>query len=117
MYLPGLGRRALRVAFALYLTGLVLWLTLGLVPLHVAHPDLADAMADDTTATQTGIQYLISLLNLTLEVLLFWRRPDERVPRLLVFALLGTAATFNLPSHRVFHVVGSPWPVAVSRPA
>lgn len=113
MYLPGLGRRVIRVAFALYLTGLVLWLTLGLVPLHVAHPDLADAMADDTTAMQTGIQYLFSLLNLTLGVLLFWRRPDERVPRLLVFALLGTAATFNLPSHRVFHIIGSPWPVAL----
>ena len=113
MYLPGLGRRAIRVAFAVYLTGLVLWLGLGLVPLDVAHPDLVDAMADHTTVAQTGIQYLFSLLNLTLGVLLFWRRPDERVPRLLVFALLGTAATFNLPSHRVFHLTGSPWPVAL----
>lgn len=113
MYVSGLGRCAIRVAFALYLTGLVLWLGLGLVPLHVAHPDMSAAVADATTGAQTGIQYLFSVLNLTLGVLLFWRRPDERVPRLLVFALLGTAATFNLPSHRAFHITGSPWPVAL----
>jgi len=53
-------------------------------------------------------QYLFSLLNVVLAVLLVVRRPYERVPRLLVFALLGTAATFNIPSHEVFHVIGTP---------
>src|SRR6478736_4905504 len=46
------------------------------------------------------LQYVFSLRNLALGLLLFIRRPDDLVPRLLAVALLGTAATFNLPSHR-----------------
>src|SRR5262249_30283004 len=44
-------------------------------------------------------------------VLLVVRRPYERVPQLLVFALLGTAATFNIPSHAAFDVIGKPPPI------
>ena len=35
------------------------------------------------------------------------------MPRLLAFALLGTAATFNEPSHLVFHITGEPLAVTV----
>ena len=57
------------------------------------------------------LDYVFSLLNLALGLILFARRPDDLVPRLLAVALLGTAATFNLPSHRAFYLIGTPWPV------
>ena len=46
-------------------------------------------------------------------MLLIVRRPNDVVPRLLALGLLGTAATFNLPSHEAFHILGSPWPIAL----
>ncbi|MDN5796620.1 MAG: hypothetical protein L0H79_12805 [Intrasporangium sp.] len=106
-------RWVVRVLFGLYLAGLLAWLLLGLVPVHVANPDMAHEALDRTTGLETAVQYVFSALNLALGVLLFLRRPDQLVPRLLAFALLGTAATFNLPSHRVFHLIGSPWPIAM----
>ena len=130
---PGI---AFRITITVYAAGLVTWLLLGLLPPlaeHVAavHHLLAstaehhsafgrlatrvlhpDTMADTTTWTQTVIQYSFSVLNLLMGLLLVVRRPDETVPRLLGFALLGTAATFNLPSHRAFHITGDPWPIA-----
>lgn len=129
-------RAAFRVAITLYAAGLLLWLLLGLLPLLATHVGFVndaltsaamhdsvfgrmaarvlhpDTMADTTTMSQTVVQYLFSALNLTLGLLLVLRRPDDLVPRLLGFALLGTAATFNLPSHRAFHILGNPWPVA-----
>ncbi|MBB2893769.1 histidine kinase [Flexivirga oryzae] len=111
--MPEVDRPAVRIAFVIYLSGLLVWLALGLVPMRVAHPDMSHMALDSTTPLQTGVEYFFSVLNLALGVLLFLRRPDERVPRLLTFALLGTAATFNLPSHRAFHLTGSPWPIAV----
>ncbi|HEY4994600.1 MAG TPA: ATP-binding protein, partial [Nakamurella sp.] len=59
------------------------------------------------------LQYAFSLLNLVLGMLLIIRRPRDLVPRLLALGLLGTAATFNLPSHEAFHILGSPWPIAL----
>jgi signal transduction histidine kinase len=53
-------------------------------------------------------QYLFSALNLALGLLLITVRWRDRVARLLALGLLGTAATFNHPSHAVFHVVGEP---------
>lgn len=100
------------VAFTVYLIGLLVWLALGLVPMHVAAPDMSHELLDATTGLQTAVEYFFSFLNLTLGVLLFLRRPNDLVPGLLAFALLGTAATFNLPSHRAFHITGSPWPIA-----
>jgi signal transduction histidine kinase len=129
-------RAAFRVAITLYAAGLLVWLLLGLLPfvaMHVGfvHDAIAsaathdsilgrtasrvlhpDTMADTTTMSQTVVQYLFSALNVALGLLLVVRRPDDPVPRLLGFALLGTAATFNLPSHRAFHIIGNPWPVA-----
>ena len=129
---------AFRVAISVYATALLAWLLLGLLPVldeHVAavHRALVSAdihrsafgwlaarvlhpttMADMTTGSQTGVQYLFSALNLALGLLLVIRRPDDTVPRLLGCALLGTAATFNLPSHRAFHITGNPWPIALT---
>ena len=136
-----MARRAFRrgwfgVAFAAYAIGLLLWLTLGLLPVLVdTVPAISTAVAGmaagggplagqadlllHPTMSVTGVsgnavlQYAFSLLNLVLGVLLIVRRPDGLVPRLLALGLLGTAATFNLPSHEAFHLLGSPWPVAV----
>ena len=130
-----LGQLMFRIAFTAYAAGLVLWLTVGLLPVLVED---VPAIADGVGALATGggplsqpamlllhpmtmltgisgntlLQYAFSLLNLTLGVLLILRRPDELVPRLLALGLLGTAATFNLPSHEAFHILGSPWPIA-----
>jgi signal transduction histidine kinase len=51
---------------------------------------------------------------LGLGLFLIARRPDDVVPRLLALALLGTAATFNLPAHRAFHIIGNPLPVELA---
>ena len=119
-----------------YAAGLVLWLTVGLLPILVdTVPAIADAVGQlaagsgplaepagllmHPTIPMTGVsgngllEYAFSLLNLVLGVLLIVRRPNDVVPRLLALGLLGTAATFNLPSHEAFHVLGSPWPIAL----
>ncbi len=131
-----LDRTWFRVAFAVYAAGLVLWLTVGLLPVLVDKVPAVDGVVSDLAArggffagpatlllhptmTITGVsgnallQYGFSLLNLVLGVLLIVRRPDDLVPRLLALGLLGTAATFNLPSHEAFHLLGSPWPIAL----
>ena len=124
-----------RVAITAYAMGLVFWLVLGLLPILIrdvpaigsAAMDLAAgsgpvaraAMAMMHPAMEMSgsandyLQYAFSVLNLVLGVLLILRRPDDVVPRLLALGLLGTAATFNLPSHEAFHILGSPWPIAL----
>lgn len=128
---------AFRVVFALYAAGLAGWLVLGLLPtladllpvfrawlgrLSTGAGPLAPAagriLNPDPSMVpvpvgQALLQYGFSLLNGGLGVLLAVRRPDALVPRLLAFALVGTAATFNEPSHRAFHITGSPWPIAL----
>ena len=130
--------RLFRVAITCYAIGVVSWLVLGLLPtLAGSIPAFARVLADiaagsgpfaaaaarilDVDATmamtpagQAWLQYGFSVLNLTLGLVLAIRRPDQRVPQLLAFALLGTAATFNDPAHRAFHVTGSPWPIAMA---
>ena len=118
------------VGFVLYLGGLLAWLGIGLLPTladHVAGfrsallseatghgvwARLAGRIADRRmlmgSLTDVVWQSLFSVLNLVLGVLLLIRRRHERVPQLLILALLGTAATFNNPSHQVFHVLGEP---------
>src|SRR5664279_5987796 len=131
-----LGRHWFRVAFTVYAIGLLLWLAVGLLPVLVQTvPGIAGlagtlaagggALSEPATmllhpaVSLTGVsgngllQYAFSLLNLVLGVLLIVRRPNDLVPRLLALGLLGTAATFNLPSHEAFHLLGSPWPIAL----
>jgi signal transduction histidine kinase len=121
-----------QVAAGVYLAGLVVWLLLGLLPalagavgpLHDALVSLARGDGLPATYAQrvamrehsvslvwVALNYLFSVLNLALGVVLVVRRPDEPVARLLALAVLGTAATFNEPSHEVFHLLGSPPPV------
>jgi signal transduction histidine kinase len=126
--------------FIVYSLGLIFWLVLGLLPTladsfapvrHWAHtlaasssplagmaarildakqnsPGLALEASDGTSV---ALAYLFSLLNLVLAAILVTRRSRQLVPCLLAFALVGTAATFNKPSHAVFHILGEPWPV------
>jgi signal transduction histidine kinase len=113
--------------FACYLAGLLLWLLLGLLPSVVfansswtqevhslargngALSGLARSLEDGESIRASGptvaAEYLFSLLNLALGVLITARRPYGAVPRLLALACIGTAATFNEPSHVVFHLL------------
>ena len=129
-------RTSFGVLFTLYATGLLIWLTLGLLPtlaailpsvrhvlesvamqggaLGTAAARIMSADMPMSTMSTAGVlvQYGFSALNFGLGLMLAVRRPDEPVPRLLTFALLGTAATFNMPGHRAFYITGSPWPIA-----
>lgn len=116
------------VVAAGYTLGLVAWLVLGLLPpLASAIPAVRTALgtigADGGPigdvavrvlvyrsslphGPDVAVQYLFSLLNLTLGFVLLLRAPRALVPRLLALGFLGTAATFNEPSHAVFHIIG-----------
>jgi signal transduction histidine kinase len=100
-----------QVAVRLYLAGLVFWLVLGLLPIHAGRDAIHEAMPSPSA---TVAAYVFSVLNIALGVLLMVKRPDALVPRLLTLAFLGTAATFNGPSHQVFHVLGEPVGVKVT---
>ena len=131
------GSALLRVAAWAYVLGLLAWLLLGLLPVTVARigpvADQARALAASggflaAPAEQllmpsmpmtgltgvTALQYAFSALNLVLGVVLLIRGWDQLVARLLAVGLLGTAATFNLPSHEAFRLIGSPWPVSLT---
>jgi signal transduction histidine kinase len=126
--------------FGVYTLGLVIWLSLGLLPtvadslapvhhwvqsLALSSSPLASAAARILNANQSMpgmaleaanrssvvLAYAFSLVNLAMGVILAARRSYQLVPCLLAFALVGTAATFNKPSHAVFHIIGEPWPV------
>src|SRR5262245_23679417 len=84
---------------------------LGTAGARITSADLSMSAMSMSTA-RVLVQYGFSALNFGLGLMLAIRRPDEPVPRLLAFALLGTAATFNMPSHRAFYITGSPWPIA-----
>lgn len=136
------GRRgALRAVAWVYALVLLAWLALGLLPaatrdvgpIHrtfvawaggsgpwaafagrVVDPTMQMGGFTAAPLLELVAQYLFSGVNLLLGLLLLVRRFDHLVPRLLTFALLGTAATFNLPSHVTFHLVGTPWPVSLA---
>ena len=126
----------LRFVVGAYAVGVFVWLMLGLLPSAVTNiGPVADearsvASSDSVLAVPaakllapsmpmtgltgvTALQYAFSLLNLVLGVVLLIRGWDQVVPRLLAIGLLGTAATFNLPSHEAFRLIGSPWPVSL----
>jgi signal transduction histidine kinase len=116
--------------FSLYLAGLLAWLVIGLLPTISAHyapfreallneaaghgawARVSARIADETMLMGSGkmvlLQTLFSLLNLALGTILLVRKPFELEPQLLALGMLGTAATFNGPSHQVFHVLGEP---------
>ncbi|WP_426566183.1 sensor histidine kinase [Angustibacter sp. McL0619] len=116
------------VAFAAYVVGLLLWLAVGLLPLLSLVGPLRE-VASSVAGGQSGlaatartilderptgaeqaswaIAYLFSALNLALGLLLAIRMPRQLESRLLSVAFIGTAATFNQPSHVVFHLLAS----------
>ncbi|GAB1640625.1 sensor histidine kinase [Krasilnikovia sp. MM14-A1259] len=121
------GTRLFLAAFAVYLAGALAWLALGLIPVLSAgvplvRHGLQAAAQQDTGAlaeaarrslhaamphgASAALDYVFSLLNVALGVFLAVRRPNEVTARLLAVAFIGTAATFNAPSHEVFHVIG-----------
>src|SRR5690349_7080148 len=106
-------RRAFRVGFAVYAIGLLTWLVLGFLPTLGILDSRLDPMGRVPT-WEALQQYGFSVLNLGLGLFLIARRPDDRVPRLLALALLGTAATFNMPSHRAFRIIGTPLPIELA---
>lgn len=123
-------RAATVTGFAVYLAGLVVWLGIGLLPTLAAHVGvlrsalLRAAAGHGVWAHFAGrvarpsmlmgslpmvvAQSLFSALNLALGVILLAHRASERICQLLALAVLGTAATFNGPSHQVFDVLGKP---------
>ncbi|QNK82887.1 sensor histidine kinase [Nakamurella sp. PAMC28650] len=135
--MPRASRWAFRLLFCGYAFGLACWLLLGLLPTLAqsvgtvhgwllsmasgsgplavgAHRVLADdPMMPLVPPWQAALDYGFSALNVGLGLALFARLPDALEARLLATALLGTAATFNGPSHRAFHILGNPWPVAL----
>ena len=72
-------------------------------------PTMAGMTGASSTPSITSVafQYLFSLVNLAMGALLLARRFDDLVARLMALALLGTAATFNGPSHAVFHEISA----------
>ncbi len=138
---PGGGRRrtldtAYLVLASLYVAGLVLWLLLGLLPPLAASSsatmEVLSRLARGTGSVATiahgalmaipeaagwgivSVEYAFSILNLGLGLVLLCRRPRDVVPRLLSLGFMGTAATFNAPSHVVFHLlVNAPLVTAV----
>jgi signal transduction histidine kinase len=76
-----------------------------------AGPGNMAGMTGGTSSTPSiagvAFQYLFSLVNLAMGALLLARRFDDLVARLMALALLGTAATFNGPSHAVFHEISA----------
>jgi signal transduction histidine kinase len=124
----------------IYALGLAVWLVLGLLPTLTegipavrdwvqsvalthsvfagpavrildANQSMPGMALDATDPSSVALQYSFSFLNVVLGVILVTRLTRELVPRLLAFAFLGTAATFNKPSHAVFHILGEPWPI------
>ncbi|MBW3658166.1 MAG: hypothetical protein KY457_05975 [Actinobacteria bacterium] len=63
---------------------------------------VADASHGTEPAWGIALDYTFSLVNLALAGFLLWLRPRERTARLLVVALVGTAAVFNLQAYTVY---------------
>ncbi len=72
---------------------------------------VAVAIHDVEHPAQVVIQYLFSVVNVGLGVLLMWLRPRDRVARLLAIGMIGTGAVFNLQAHAAEHVLPAlSWP-------
>jgi hypothetical protein len=109
------------VAFAVYTAAAVFLLVLGIgAALAAVSPAIAEAFHEAAVdggrlepvwrtmvaaaplsepPIQVIVDYLLSALNLGLGVFLVWRRPRDRVARLLGLGMVGTAASFNLQAH------------------
>ncbi len=121
------GRRLRMLFFVSYVATALLWLLLGLAPIavHLFQPIqdilLARLHAIGYTFSPEGmllrginlasytttplaiiaVQYLFSVANIGLGIVLVWLRPGNRVAWLLALGLIGTGAIFNAQSHVV----------------
>ena len=72
---------------------------------------LSQALLQSSSLTlapyQVAIDYTISVLNFGLAIFLIRKRPADKVVRLLGFAMVGTAAAFNLQAHSVYDAFAS----------
>ncbi len=106
---------------AFYLGAVLLWLVVGVLPtaaaqlgaVHSFFTDLAsgdgslatfaDRVLDSAQASRhplrVTLDYLFAAINLGLGLLVLSRRPQDRVAQFLAVGLIGTAVTFNVPSH------------------
>ncbi|MDP9364027.1 MAG: hypothetical protein M3Q10_07345 [Chloroflexota bacterium] len=66
---------------------------------------VAVAMHDVEHPAQVFIQYVFSVVNVGLGVLLIWLRSRDRVARLLAIGMVGTGAVFNLQAHAADEVL------------
>jgi hypothetical protein len=119
---------AFHIFFVLYTVGAVIILILGLLPqflpasqlsatsIHQApeHRDdpvwlfasgIAEAARHDRGIGDILIDYLFSAINIVVGVYLVWRRPDDRVTRLLGVGMIGTAAAYNFHAHTVLIIL------------
>ncbi len=66
---------------------------------------IAQAVHISEPISSVAFQYLFSLVNLFLGIVLVRLRPDDWSARLLAVGMVGTAATFNLQSHSVEYLM------------
>lgn len=119
------------VLFACGLASAVVWLFLGLLPAIAAvsgsvhawlhevgsgagtYAEIARNAAQSSHsvagAGQVVVDYLFSLFNLALALVLIRLRPRDRTARLLSLGMIGSAIAFNLQGHDTFAVVPVAW--------
>ncbi|MGH9275535.1 MAG: sensor histidine kinase [Acidimicrobiales bacterium] len=113
----------------LYLAAVLVWLVIGVLPtaaaelsgvrsffIDVASGDgpfagFADRVLGSSYVAKhplrVTLDYVFALVNLGLGLLVLSRRPQDRVAQLLAVGLIGTAVTFNVPSHAFLNLVPS----------
>ncbi len=69
--------------------------------------DAASVSHDSEHPAQFALQYMFSLVNLGLGVLLIYLRPRDRAARFLAVGMVGTGAVYNLQSHNADKVVSA----------
>ncbi len=78
---------------------------------RVAAASHGSVIASDTTGqrlvpgAQVAANYVFSMIDLVLAILLIAMRPRDRTARLLAIGLVGTAAVFNAQAHVAFEVL------------
>ncbi|HEX4703630.1 MAG TPA: hypothetical protein VH352_15990, partial [Pseudonocardiaceae bacterium] len=71
---------------------------------RIAH-GLQVGIAHSETGAQVILDYLFSLLNVALSVVLLRSAPADRTVRLLVVGMIGSAGAFNLQAHADIYAV------------
>ncbi|MBX3001843.1 MAG: GAF domain-containing sensor histidine kinase [Caldilineaceae bacterium] len=127
-------RRLLSSLFRIYTAIALIWLILGLLPIAVGVSAPMRTFIFDLGRTlpplsfqrsllygiyfashsleslpAIAVQYLFSLANIALGLMLVRLRPQDRVAWLLALGLVGTGAIFNMQSHVLLNYSADPW--------